>query len=144
MNEEVLQALLETKRTCADVAAQCVQAAEARALTRDELVDGLRAYVLAKYHLTQGECASDDMDELSRASMDKMAALGPDAFGEDTASNCDGADSAAVKHAFLMLAIQNDFGVKLDGFAAGRAKVVGDVAGLVYEQLCAMHGGSPS
>ena len=131
MNDEVLQALLESKRAAAAVARECVDAAAAGALERDRLAESLRSYILAKYRITEEDCASDSMDELSRASMDKLAVLGPG----DTASNCDGADSAAVKHAFLMMAIQRDFGVTFDGFAAGRAKTVGDVADLVFAGL---------
>ena len=127
MNDEVLQALLESKRAAAAVARECVDAAAAGALERDRLAESLRSYILAKYRITEEDCASDSMDEL--------AVLGADAYEGDTASNCDGADSAAVKHAFLMMAIQRDFGVAFDGFAAGRAKTVGDVADLVFAGL---------
>lgn len=135
MNDEVLQALLESKRAAAAVARECVDAAAAGALERERLAESLRSYILAKYRITEEDCASDSMDELSRASMDKLAVLGADAYEGDTASNCDGADSAAVKHAFLMMAIQKDFGVAFDGFAVGRAKTVGDVADLVFAGL---------
>lgn len=135
MNDEVLQALLESKRAAAAVARECVDAAATGTLGKDRLAESLRSYILAKYHITEEDCASDSMDELSHASMDKLAVLGADAYEGDTASNCDGADSAAVKHAFLMMAIQRDFGVTFDGFAAGRAKTVGDVADLVFVGL---------
>lgn len=92
MNDEVLQALLESKHTAAAVARECVDAAAAGALGRDRLAESLRSYILAKYRITEEDCASDSMDELSRASMDKLAVLGADACEGDTASNCDGAN----------------------------------------------------
>lgn len=135
MNDEVLQALLESKREASTIADDCLSAASAGMLDRERLAKALKAYILAKYRITEDDCASESMDDLSRASMDKLASLGPEAYEGDTASNCDGADSAAIKHAFLMMAIQKDFGVRLDAFAAGRAKTVSDIADLVFDQL---------
>ena len=80
MNDEILQALLESKRAAAAFAQECVDAATAGTLGRDRLAESLRSYILAKYRITEEDCASDSMDELSRASMDKLAALGPDAY----------------------------------------------------------------
>lgn len=58
MNDEVLQALLESKRAAAAVARECVNAAAAGALERDRLAESLRSYILAKYHLSDGDFAS--------------------------------------------------------------------------------------
>lgn len=58
MNDEVLQALLESKRAAAAVARECVDAAAAGALERERLAESLRSYILAKYHLSDGDFAS--------------------------------------------------------------------------------------
>ena len=58
MNDEVLQALLESKRAAAAVARECVDAAAAGALERDRLAESLRSYILAKYRLSDGDFAS--------------------------------------------------------------------------------------
>ena len=58
MNDEVLQALLESKRAAAAVPRECVNAAAAGALERDRLAESLRSYILAKYHLSDGDFAS--------------------------------------------------------------------------------------
>ena len=50
MNDEVLQALLESKR-----------AAAAGALERERLAESLRSYILAKYRINDGDCASSSL-----------------------------------------------------------------------------------
>ena len=52
MNDEVLQALLESKRAAAAVARECVDAAAAGALERERL---------AKYRINDGDCASSSL-----------------------------------------------------------------------------------
>ncbi len=136
MNDEVVQRLLAAKGRAANIAQEAVRASREGALSSDGLVDALDAYVRAKYHVTREDCASGSLEELSSASVRKMQELGPGAAAlQDSASNCDGADSAAVKHAYLMLAIQKDFGVKLDPFQVAFAKTVEELACLMEGQL---------
>ena len=61
MNDEVLQALLESKRAAAAVARECVDAAAQGALDRDGFAESLRTYILAKYRINDGDCASSSL-----------------------------------------------------------------------------------
>lgn len=136
MNAEVLDSLLAAKRNATCAVHGVEQAKREGMLTPDLLKDSLNVYIRAKYRLDEGECASDDLEALAEASLAKMLRVAPELVAEsDTAANCDGADSVTVKQALLMMAIQKDFGVRLDGFRVAFASTTGDLAGLVYEQL---------
>ena len=133
MNDDVLQQLLAAK----DVASRCVSAFRERraaaALDMYWLAGNIRAYILAKYHLDEDECPNDSMGELGQQSIEKLLAHGVSL--DDTSANCDGADSATVKQAYLMMALQEDYDVKLDGFKVAFAETTRDIAQLVWEQL---------
>lgn len=136
MNDEVVQRLLAAKTRAAQIAQDVREQACAGTLTSATLSHSLDSYIRAKYHVTLDDCSSTELEALSAASVRKMEEMGPSAQAlADSASNCDGADSASVKHAFLMLAIQKDFGVKLDPFQVAFAKTVQDVAALMEGQL---------
>ena len=124
----------------ARAAAEARQAREEHAAgTLDEagLARHLRAYVLEKYRLTPaGAAGIDGLEQLAEASLAKALGDAPDLAARETMSaTCDGADSTVTKHALLMVAVQRDFGVCLDGYEAAYAETVADLAHLVWRGM---------
>lgn len=94
----------------------------------------LRAYILAKYRLTDEEAEGVfDLEELAQLSLDKTLAEAPELAAKETMSaTCDGADSTTTKYALLMVAIQRDFEVKFNGFEVAFAQTVDDLAHIIW------------
>ena len=122
----------------ADLAA--AKAAESARCALDEgagafgVLPHLRAYVLAKYRLAPEECGSSGLEELAEASLAKALATDPElARKANAASTCDGASTTDMKQALLFMALQKDFGVRLDGIQLAFAETLEDLAALVTE-----------
>lgn len=141
MNGDVLAGLLAGARDAEAIAQGCRALAAQGALDDAGLARALCGYIAQRYRLAgegpqEGYPAvlpDDDLEELGRRSVAATASLGQAA--DDTAANCDGADSAAVKHAFLMMAIQRDFAVEVPPMEAAFAETVRDLAALVGRGL---------
>ena len=137
MRSGAAQEILASKKA----AAQCV-AAFADMRMRNELdttavSNALYGYILAKYRITPEECASRRLDDLAKASLEAMLQRNGGASLEDTAATCDGADSITVKQALLMVALQKDFNVKLNGFEVAFADDIDDLSVLVVKAATA-------
>lgn len=97
-----------------------------------EVLPHLRSYVLAKYRLAPVECGSGGLEELAEASLAKALAVDPElARKANAASTCDGASTTDMKQALLLMALQKDFGVRLDGIQLAFAETLDDLAVLV-------------
>lgn len=103
-------------------------------LDEKTLADSLRAYILAKYRLTDEEAEGIvDLEELAQLSLDKTLAEAPELAAKETMSaTCDGADSTTSKYALLMVAIQRDFEVKFNGFEVAFARTADDLAQIIW------------
>lgn len=132
--DEVMAKLLESKQRASKV---CDEFAELRAndaLDRKAVVRLVEAFVLAKFRLNAEEThdVGDDLEKLAQLSIAKMLAIAPEIVKhEDKPANCDGADSATVKQALMIMALRREFDVELDCFKAGLCKTVGELADLV-------------
>ena len=73
------------------------------------------------------------MDELAEASLAKALRTNPHQVLEtDRPATCDGARSVDMKQALLIMTMQREFEVKLDGIRAGLADTTDDLADLVF------------
>lgn len=139
---DIKRAIVRHMAAAADEAAAVRALREADALTQDALRQHLRAYILYKYRLMPTEALDDAgaveerLEKLAQISLDKMLEETPEqAAAETMSATCDGADSASMKQALLLMAVQEDFEVKLDGYEAAFADTVGDLAALVWKGI---------
>ena len=129
---DIVRALLDADSAAAKAAESGRAALGAAAPNQQEVLRCVRDYVLAKYRLQAGECGSDALDELAEASLAKALAVDPElAMKANAASTCDGASTTDMKQALLLMALQKDFGVRLDGIELAYAETLGDLAALV-------------
>ncbi len=105
-------------------------------LTERFLYENLRRYILKKFLLSEREAVSDDLDELSKISLQKQADLPLEAV-EEEARDCTGATTVMVKKALLYMAVQKDFEVALDPTMLAKTKTILELTGAVYKQISA-------
>jgi acyl carrier protein len=136
MKEEAKKKLLESKRMAVAQVAAIKDALQAGLLTRQELRQRLYSYVLAKYMLDESEAAGTEVASLAKQSLAKIVKIDRELIGHaDKSATCDGASSVDMKQALLIVAIQKEFEIKLDGIKAAFADTTDDLADLVWEQL---------
>jgi acyl carrier protein len=136
MKEEAKKKLLESRRMAAAQVAAIEDARRAGLLTRQEVGRRLHSYVLAKYMLDEREAASIEIASLAKQSLAKIMKIDKKLVGHaDKSPTCDGASSVDMKQALLIVAIQKEFGIKLDGIEAAFADTTDDLADLVWEQM---------
>lgn len=137
-SKDVMEGLLAAKRAALAVCEDFAREREAGTLTQERVEELLQRFVLAKFRLSVEEAAeaAGDLEKLAQASLAKMLRIAPELVGaEDKAANCDGADSATVKQALMIMALQREWKVRLDGFAAGLCHSAGELAALVWKAL---------
>ena len=112
---DIVRALLDADSAAAKAAESGRAALGAAAPNQQEVLRCVRDYVLAKYR-----------------SLAKALAVDPElAMKANAASTCDGASTTDMKQALLLMALQKDFGVRLDGIELAYAETLGDLAALV-------------
>lgn len=137
-SNEVMERLLAAKRASASVGEEFTAARACGELTPQRCEELVARFVAAKFRLDEQEAraAGDEMEALAQASLAKMLRIAPELVGrEDRAANCDGADSATVKQALVIMALRREFHVELDCFKAGLARTTGELAALVWEAV---------
>lgn len=133
--QEQAKALILAARAAAAAHIEAIKAAPAP--TR-ELVDReVRGYIMAKFHLTEADCANNEnFRELAGLSLSKSMRLSPELVKEfDLARSCDGVTSQTAKMVLLFLALQRDLGIRFDPMSTAEAETLSDVGALVWEQL---------
>lgn len=136
MKSEAIQKLLESKKMAAAQVAAVKDSQAAGTLTRERLREALFSYVLAKYLLRQEETTSRSILDLAQRSLAKAIKIDRKLVAEtDQSATCDGASSVDMKQALLIMAIQREFTVKLDGIKAAYAETTDDLADLIHLQL---------
>jgi len=96
----------------------------------------LRQYVLNKYMLPEDSAETDNIRDLTEASLARVMKVAPSLVEElDTARSCAGATSAMVKKALLLQAMERDLGIVLPADKATRARDVKELAELVLDCL---------
>lgn len=137
---EIKRAIARQATAAADEVAAVRTARDAGTLTRDGFERHLRSYILFKYRLEPEEAtdaqgrAEDGLEALAQLSLDKALRKAPDrAVSETMSATCDGADSVTTKQALLIMAIQRDFDIVVDGFAVAFVDTVRGLAELVWD-----------
>ena len=133
--QEQAKALILAARAAAAAHIEAIKASPAP--TR-ELVDReVRGYIMAKFHLTEADCANNEnFRELAGLSLSKSMRLSPELVKEfDLARSCDGVTSQTAKMGLLFLALQRDLGIRFDPMSTAEAETLSDVGALVWEQL---------
>ena len=106
------------------------------ARTQDEVRYALYEYILAKYMLDESEVTSRVLSALAEQSLAKIMKIDKELIGNaDKSPTCDGASSVDMKLSLLIVAIQRELEIKLDGIKAAFADTTDDLADLVWEQL---------
>lgn len=135
-DKAIMDRLLAAKRGAALVCDEFESDRAAGTLDASRVESLVRRFILAKFRLDEKEAepAGDNLEKLAQASLAKMLKIAPDLVKhEDKAANCDGADSATVKQALMIMALQKEFHVQLDCFRAGLCHSVGELAALVWQ-----------
>lgn len=135
MKDDVLKELLASRDVAAQAAHEAREAHAAGSLDQAQLTRLLTRYILAKYRLDENEYEDLRLDHLAEASIAKMLKAPAHEARSLDGATCDGADSAHVKQALLMMAIQKDFNCKLDGFKVAFCTSVDDLAMLVFAAM---------
>lgn len=135
MKPEAKKKLLESQRMAAAQAAAIRAFRAEGTLTSERLKSALFAYVLAKYMLDEAEAESRDITALAQKSLAKTLKIDRALIGNaDKPATCDGASTVDMKQALLIVAIQKDFEVKLDGLKVAFADTTDELADLIWAQ----------
>ena len=135
-DKAIMDRLLAAKRGAALVCDEFESDRAAGTLDASRVESLVRRFILAKVRLNEQEAApaGASLEKLAQARRAKMLRIAPDLVKtEDRAANCDGADSATVKQALVIMALQKEFHVQLDCFSAGLCHSVGELAALVWQ-----------
>lgn len=136
MKAEVQKRLLASQNSAAAQVAAVEKAVVAKNLSPEKLQEALFSYILAKYLLERAEVPDRSIQHLAQASLAKAARIDPSLLQEtDRSATCDGASSVDMKQALLIVAIQREFQVRIDGIKAAYAETTDDIASLIYQQL---------
>ena len=136
MREDIKKKLLAAKAAAADEARAALQEKEAGILTKETLEQHVLAYILAKFHLSREEIRSTDLNDLAEQSLAKTMKIDIALVeGADKSPSCDGASSVEMKQALLIMALQKDLHVKLDGIKAAFADTAEELSALIWEQF---------
>lgn len=107
---ELLARVRSAARQSAALPARLAQLPE---LTAEALRPILLDYIRERFLLRPEDCGSDELMELSEASLRRYIQLfRAGAIDRDSASQCSTASSTVVKKVLLMKAVQDDFGVR--------------------------------
>lgn len=135
MDVSIKERLLQSKEAAARTAAAILANS---APTKEFLHEHLRQYLERKFMLEEGKCASDDIDELSKASIAKSLKISKELLKEvDLATSCEGATSATIKKVLFFMAVQRELGIRLSPDDIAQVRTLKDLAGLVLPALCA-------
>lgn len=94
------------------------------------------SYVLAKFGMPGADVATRTMEGLAEESLARALERPREDVDESQHSaTCDGARSVDMKQALLIMAINREFAIALDGREAALADEVDDLADLVWLQL---------
>lgn len=136
MRSEVKERLMDSKKAAARQISSVRASAVAGTLDADELRERLLLYVLAKFGLAADEAPSRNLEALAEASLAKALAANRTHVAEEGRSpTCDGVRSVNMKQALLIMALQRELGVALDGMRAGLAETTDELADLVFATL---------
>lgn len=95
-----------------------------------------RKYFLGKYMLMEEEAVSDDINELTRISIEKLSSLDKKLIKNvEEAASCDGASSVITKKALFYMVMQKELGIQADPALLTSAKTIVQLAEIVEAYL---------
>ena len=125
--------ILASKKASAEHIANIKNAPE---LTRDLVRQEVRAYIMAKFHLTEEDCITDNFSRLAQISLSKSMKISHELVKEfDLARSCDGVSSHTAKMVLLFMALQKDLGIQFRPMETAEAETLNDIADLVLKEL---------
>jgi len=93
----------------------------------------IRGYILAKFHLKDADCVTDNFRELTEISLSKSMQISPELVKEfDLAKSCDGVTSVRAKMILLFMAIQRELGITLPPRDTAYAETILQISRLVW------------
>lgn len=133
-----MERLLAAKRAASAVCDEFTRMRTGGLLTPERVEELVERFVLAKFRLTVEEAApaNGHLEELAQLSLAKMLRIAPELVAaEDKPANCDGADSATVKQALMLMALKKELCVEFDGFRAALCADVSQLAALIWKTM---------
>ena len=95
-----------------------------------------RKYFLGKYMLMEEEAVSDDINELTRISIEKLSSLDKKLIKNvEEAASCDGASSVITKKALFYMVMQKELVIQADPALLTSAKTIVQLAEIVEAYL---------
>lgn len=133
---EILARVRSAAQQSAALPARLAQLPE---LTVENLYPILLDYIRERFLLRAEDCGSDELMELSEASLRRYIQLyRAGLIDKKSASQCSTASSAVVKKVLLMKAVQDDFGVR---FTPAQSAAITTVTALAQEIVRQKKGG---
>ena len=133
MDKQIKKRLLQSKKAAAEQAAAILAD---KGLTQPSLKQRLKQYLCCKFMLENGECVSDNIDELSKASIAKSLKLSKELLKEvDIATSCEGATSATIKKVLFFMAVQRELNIRLKPDEIAGVETVSDLCNIVFPVL---------
>ena len=125
--------ILASKKAAAEHIANIKNAPE---LTQDLVRQEVRAYIMAKFHLTDKDCETDNFSQLAQISLSKSMKISRELVKMyDLARSCDGVSSHSAKMVLLFMALQKDLNIKFQPMETAEAETLNDIADLVWKEL---------
>ena len=130
---DVRELILASRRAAAGHIGNILRAPQ---LNRELVFREVRAYILAKFHLSEADCATEDFAALAELSLAKSMRISPELVEEfDLARSCDGVSSKTAKMVLLFVALQRDLDIRFRPMDTAEAETLTDIGALVWEQL---------
>ena len=103
--------------------------------TAQQVYPYLRNYIRSKYLLTPADMDHDNLEELGRRSLARVAALGGNVPGMDVSPHCGSASSATHKKVLLLLALRRDLEIDIPAAQGAHCETVMQLAQCISGRL---------
>ncbi|MEA4853438.1 MAG: hypothetical protein VB082_04065 [Christensenella sp.] len=133
MAMELKEKLLQSKKAAAHEADVILAKKEPSIVFLNQHI---KRYLFCRFMLEEGECTSDNIDELCRVSIAKSLKIGKELLKEvDIATSCEGATSATIKKVLFFMALQRELGMRLSPDEIAHVETIKDLAELIFCEL---------
>lgn len=125
--------ILSSKKAAAEHIANIQNAPEP---DRDLVQREVRAYIMAKFHLTEEDCTTDNFSQLAEISLSKSMKISRELVKMyDLARSCDGVSSHTAKMVLLFMALQKDLKIRFQPMETAEAETLEDIGDLVWKEI---------
>lgn len=133
MDEQIKTRLLASKKAAA---MEVNTILNCHRLTESFVREHIRKYVLCKFMLTEADCPTDNMDEITKISLSHAIKIDRKLIEEvDMAARCDGANSVIIKKVLLFMAIRREFDIEFSAGDTAKITSTEDLAMLICRCL---------